>query len=418
MNIKVRLILMNFLQFAVWGAYVISMGGFLAKIGIGSNIGWFYSIQGIVSLFMPAIIGIIADRWVEAQRLLAACHAIAAAAMAYVGYIAMGEGVTFADIFPYYTLSIAFYMPTLALSNSVSYNALEQAKLDSVKAFPPIRVFGTIGFIVSMLIVDKMGVQRSYEQFFISVAWQILLVPYALTLPHCRIKREEKHRDLVDALGLRAFALFKEKRMAIFFIFSMFLGVCLQITNGYANTFISSFEADEAFTGAYFVKHANSLISLSQLSETFCILLIPFFMGRFGIKRVMLIAMLAWVVRFGFFAIGYPTMPGIIWLVLSMIVYGVAFDFFNISGSLFVDQYTDSSIRSSAQGLFFLCTNGLGSSLGMLMAQGVVNHFTENVDGLIVGNWPAIWTIFAAYALVLAILFALLFRFEPAKKAN
>ena len=403
---------MNFLQFAVWGAYLTSMGGFLSSIGIGSNIGWFYSIQGVVSIFMPAIIGIIADRWVEAQRLMAICHAIAAAAMGYVGYIAMNGGVTFADIFPFYTLSVAFYMPTLALSNSVSYNALEIAHLDTITAFPPIRVFGTVGFIVSMWIVDLVGVQHSYEQFFVSAGWEVLLVAYALTLPHCTIKKDASHKDLIDAFGLRAFKLFKEGRIATFFIFSMLLGVCLQITNGYANTFISSFEADEAFKGSFFVEHANILISLSQLSETFCILLIPFFMKHFGIKRVMLIAMFAWVLRYGFFAIGYPVMPGIIWLTLSMIVYGVAFDFFNISGSLFIDNYTDSSIRSSAQGLFFLFTNGLGASLGMIVAQAVVNYATENVNGLTDGDWPWIWMVFSAYALTLCVLFTILFKFD------
>jgi nucleoside transporter len=419
MNMKLRLIIMNFLQFAVWGAYLTSMGGYLASVGIGNNIGWFYSVQGFVSIFMPALIGIVADRWIQAQRLLSYCHFLAAAGMLMVGYtgLTMGADVTFAHIFPWYTFSVAFYMPTLALSNSVSYNALERAGLDTVTAFPPIRIFGTIGFIVSMWLVDLMGMQHTYSQFFISAVWGVLLGLYAFTLPACPTHSDGPKKGLVEALGLNAFSLFKQRKMALFFIFSMLLGVSLQITNGYANPFISSFAADPAYAGVYFVDHANLLISLSQCSETLCILLIPFFLKRFGIKSVMMIAMLAWVLRFGFFAIGTPAFPGVIWFILSMIVYGVAFDFFNISGSLFVDKETDSSMRSSAQGLFMLMTNGIGASLGMIAAQAVVNAFTGSTtttDGATytTGDWSTVWTLFSAYSLVVAVLFALIFRYK------
>jgi nucleoside transporter len=409
---------MNFLQFAVWGAYLTSMGGYLASVGIGNNIGWFYSVQGFVSIFMPALIGIVADRWIQAQRLLSYCHFLAAAGMIAAGCVgmSMGTDVTFAQIFPWYVFSVAFYMPTLALSNSVSYNALEKAGLDNVTAFPPIRIFGTIGFIVSMWLVDLMGMQHSYMQFFVSAAWGILLALYAFTLPACPTNPGGQKKGLVEALGLNAFALFKQRKMALFFIFSMLLGVSLQITNGYANPFISSFAANPDFAGIFFVDHANLLISLSQCSETLCILLIPFFLKRYGIKSVMMIAMLAWVLRFGFFAVGSPAFPDVIWFILSMIVYGVAFDFFNISGSLFVDNETDSAMRSSGQGLFMLMTNGVGASLGMIVAQKVVNAFTgpEEVNGVFytTGDWSSVWFIFAGYSLVVAILFALIFRYK------
>lgn len=415
---KLRLIIMSFLQFAVWGAYLTSMGGYLASVGIGDNIGWFYSVQGIVSIFMPGLIGIVADRWVQAQRLLAYCHFLAAAGMLAVGYIGltMGAEVTFAQIFPWYTFSVAFYMPTLALSNAVSYNALEKAGLDTIKAFPPIRIFGTIGFIVSMWLVDLLGLQHTYAQFWVSAVWGVVLGCYAFSLPACPTNTSVRKQGLFEALGLDAFRLFGQKKMALFFIFSMFLGVSLQITNGYANPFISSFAADPAYTDVYFVDHANLLISLSQCSETLCILLIPFFLKRFGIKAVMLIAMFAWVLRFAFFAVGDPSFPGVLWFILSMIVYGVAFDFFNISGSLFVDKETDSSIRSSAQGLFMIMTNGIGASVGMIGAQYVVNAFTEGKpvgeQFYTVGNWPAVWGIFAAYALVIGVLFAVMFKYK------
>lgn len=414
-NIKSRLIAMNFLEFAVWGAYLTSMGAFLAGKEMGANIGWFYSVQGIVSIFMPALVGMIADRFVQAQRMLSLCHLLAAVFMIVVGWIGMGEHVAFADIFPWYTLSVAAYMPTLALSNSVSYNALERSGLDTVKDFPPIRIFGTIGFIVSMWIVDLLGWQQTHVQFFVSAFWSLMLAAYALTLPSCPVNKGSEKKGLVQAMGLDAFKLFRHKRMALFFLFSMFLGVSLQITNGFANPFISSFGAEAAFRGQWFVEHANVLISLSQISETFCILLIPFFLKRFGIKTVMLIAMFAWVLRFGFFAVGVPAFPGVIFLILSMIVYGVAFDFFNVSGSLFVDKECDGSIRSSAQGLFMLMTNGIGASIGTLGAQAVVNCYTENKDGFQVGDWSSVWFIFAGYALLIGVLFFFLFS---GKKEN
>ena len=414
MNIKIRLTVMNFLQFAVWGAYLTSMGTYLAGVGLGSHIGIFYAMQGIVSLFMPAILGIIADRWVPAQRLLGMSHLLAALFMGGAGYYAMeaGSEVAFGPLFLLYSLSVAFYMPTLGLSNSVAFTALEQAGLDTIKAFPPIRTFGTIGFICSMWLVDLLGFQTNYMQFFTCAVWGLLLALYANTLPGCPVSKGGARKSLVEALGLNAFLLFKQRKMAIFFIFSMLLGVSLQITNGFANPFITSFQAIPEYADTFGVQHANLLISLSQVSETCCILLIPFFLSRFGIKRVMLIAMVAWVLRFGLFGLGNPG-SGVWMFILSMLVYGVAFDFFNVSGSLFVDRETDISIRSSAQGLFVIMTNGIGATVGTLSAQAVVNRFVDfsSTEPQVAG-WSQAWFIFAAYALVVAVVFALVFRYK------
>ena len=416
MNLKIRLALMNFLEFAVWGAYLTSMGRYLGNVGIGENIGLFYSMQGIVSIFMPALMGIVADRWIPAQRLLGYCHLLAGLFMfgtAWYG-IEAGANVDFTIIFTLYSLSVAFYMPTIALANSVAYSALTQAGMDTVKDFPPIRVFGTIGFILTMWLVDILGFQSNQNQFVTSGVVSIILFLYTFTLPNCEISKSNEKKSLVDAFGLKAFSLFKQKKMAIFFIFSMLLGVSLQITNSFANPFLFSFAAQPEFADAFGVQHANILISLSQISETCCILLIPFFMRRYGIKNVMLIAMFGWVLRFGLFGLGDPGTPGVFLFVLSMIVYGIAFDFFNISGSLFVDKSTDSSIRSSAQGLFMLMTNGIGATVGTLAAQAVINHYTElkqfGDDILTVGDWQTCWFIFAGYALLVAVSFALIFR--------
>ena len=425
--IKFRLIVMNFLIFAVWGAYLCSLGIYLFKVGMGHDIGKFFAIQGIVSLFMPTLIGIIADRWVPAQKMLGICHLLAAVFMALAGYMGMkyGENITFGQLFPYYAISVAFFMPTIALGNSVSYNALTQAGLDTVKAFPPIRVFGTIGFILSMWIVNFTGYKDSYMQLFVSAAWGVILGVYAFTLPNCPVNKTAKGASFVDTFGLRAFTLFKDGKMLVFFIFSFLLGMCLQVTNGFATPYLHAFSRVPEYAEAFAVKNNVFLSSISQVSETLCILLIPFFLRKFGIKKVMLIAFIAWALRFFLLGAGSPTGFGLVLFILSMIVYGVAFDFFNISGSLFVDKSTDVSIRSSAQGLFMMMTNGLGATVGSFCAQAVVNRFVfnpfkadHNYD--VMGGWTTSWYIFAAFALIVGILFAILFRYkhQPEEEAK
>ena len=417
-SISIRLIFLNFLEFAVWGAYLTSLGRYLGGIGMGSQIKWFFAMQGIVSIFMPALMGILADRKMQAQKVLSLCHALAGVSMIAAGVYCMkaGTAIQFAPLFALYSFSVAFFMPTIALVNSVAYNALEKAGMDPVKAFPPIRVFGTVGFIISMLAtnflkIDGVAMQDSFTQLISSGLISIVLCWYALSMPACPTKKNESS-SLADSLGLKAFALFKNKQFAIFFIFSMLLGASLQITNGYANTFLGSFGENPEYADTFAVKNSNALISISQLSETLCILLIPFFMKRFGIKKVMLIAMFAWVFRFGFFGLGSPDMPGVLLFILSCIVYGVAFDFFNISGSLYVNENAPKDIRSSAQGLFMLMTNGLGATFGTLAAGAVVDACVYNAAA---PSWSKAWYIFAAYAFVVGVLFMLMFK-DPAKR--
>lgn len=403
-NIKIRLTVMNFLQFATWGAWLISLGGYMAvKLSAdGEQIGAVYALMGIASLFMPGIIGIVADRWVNAERLLGALHLIAGGILIAVANT-MDYGL-------FYTLMLCLcmcYMPTLALTYTIAYSALNKAKLDIVKTFPPIRVWGTVGFILAMWIVDLTGSGRSEMQFYISAAFAILLGIYSFTLPACPPNREvgAEKKSLLSTLGLDAFVLFKSRKMAVFFIFSILLGACLQITNAFGNPFLDSFKADYADSLA--VRYPNVLLSLSQISETLFILAIPFFLSRFGIKRVMLISMLAWVLRFGLFGIGNPG-DGFIFLILSMIVYGMAFDFFNISGSIFVDREVDTKIRASAQGLFIIMTNGIGAIIGSLASGWIVKHFTHGGTT----DWQTVWYILAGYAFVIMVLFAILFRYK------
>lgn len=406
---------MNFLQFAVWGAYLTCMGTYLASIGYADNIGVFYSAQGIASLFMPAIIGIIADRYIQAQKTYGICHLISSAAMIALGLYGVNTGAEaqMSVMYPLYFLAIAFYMPSLSLSYSVAYNALELNGMDTVKSFPPIRTFGTVGFIASMWTVDLLGFQNNANQFLVSGILGALLGFYAFTLPPCKVNKASGKKSISEILGLDAFALLKDSKMAIFMIFSALIGMCLQITNSFANPFITSFGDIDTFKDTFGVQHANILISLSQVAETLCILLIPFFLKKFGIKKVMLIAMSAWVLRFAFFGLGDPG-SGVWLFVLSCIVYGVAFDFFNISGSLYVNKTTDTKLRSSAQGLFMLMTNGIGATVGTLAAQAVINanHCMDAATEPMArwAGWSQSWYIFAAYALVLAIAFALIFK--------
>jgi nucleoside transporter len=439
MNLKVRLALMNFLEFGVWGAYLTCMGNYLGVAGLGAEISWFYAIQGIVSIFMPTLIGIVADKWIQPQRLLGICHLIAGAFMVMLWQQGMAAGfgneVANKPLFiTLYTLSVAFYMPTLALSNTTAFTILKNNGGDTVTDFPPIRSCGTVGFIIVMWFVnsavwdngsffltfaqDTHKFQYTYNQFLVSGILSFLLFLYTFSLPPCRLVRCENHqkRTISQQMGLDAFKLFKDRRMALFFIFSALLGMSLQVTNSFAGPFISSFQgsSDPAVATSFAASNATLLTSISQVSEAFCILLIPFFLKRYGIKGVMLIAMFAWVLRFGLFGIGNPSMPGVLLFILSCIVYGVAFDFFNVSGGIFVDKECDPSIKASAQGLFMLMTNGLGATIGTLSAGAIVNHFcswTQVGDtSYLMGDWTTCWFIFAGFALAVGIAFAMSFR--------
>lgn len=434
-SLKTRLIVMNFLQFAVWGAYLTSMGNYLGPAGMGTKIAWFYAIQGIVSIFMPTLMGIIADKFIQPQKLLGICHLVAGSMMLGLAYLGSTSPTPNPTLFiAIYTLSVAFYMPTLALSNTAAFTILKNHGLDTVTHFPPIRVFGTVGFIATMWFVncacltdgsfgftmayDLSKFQYTYMQFGVSGVLGVLLFLYCFTLPACPLVKCETRRSFSQMLGLDAFRLFREKRMALFFIFSMLLGMSLQVTNGYAGPFITHFIAQPEYADSFAANNATLLVSLSQVAEALCILLIPFFLRRFGIKKVMLIAMVAWVLRFGFFGMGDPAFPGVTLFILSCIVYGVAFDFFNVSGGLFVDNEVAPELRASGQGLFMLMTNGLGATIGTLSAGAIVDHFCQWQDvavngetgSYLIGDWSSAWYIFASFALVVAVLFALLFR--------
>ena len=428
MNIKLRLILMNFLQLFVWGSWLTTLAsyGFGFKQWTGQEFGIVFSTLGIASIIMPSISGIIADKYINLEKLYGLHHIFYGIALLFIPTI--NEASTFFWIM---LIAMMFYMPTLSLSNSLSYTLLKNNNFDVVKVYPPIRVFGTIGFIAAMWVTNLVSDPESplsfglelgnslanitgkaiqCNQFYIASFFAIVLGIYSFTLPKCPPKNDfaSNNSSLVEKLGLQSFKLFKQSKMALFFVFCMFLGAALQLTNMYGETYIKDFSNIPKFADTYVVKSANIVLSISQISETIFILAIPFFLRRYGIKKVMLFSLIAWVLRFGFFAYGDPINS--LWMIImSNIVYGFAFDFFNISGSLFVETTTDSKIRSSAQGLFMMMTNGFGAILGSLSSGFLIdNYFTKNG----VKDWHNIWLTFAIYALVIAIAFAILFKHE------
>lgn len=407
MNIKIRIVVMNFLQFFIWGSWLISLGAYLFNVlhFSGVQVGSIYGTMGLASLFMPALLGIVADRWINAERVLGLCHLLGA------GLLIWASKVTdYPTLHTIMLLNCMVYMPTLALNNTVSYIILEQKGYNIVKAFPPIRFWGTIGFIAAMWVIDFAGWTKSPLQLYISAGAALLLGLYAFTMPACPPAKTQEKRGFISALGLDAFVLFKNNKMLIFFIFSMLLGAALQITNALGGAYLDDFKS--SYPDSFGVKHPNLLLSISQISETLFILAIPFFLQRFGIKKVMLISIFAWVFRFGLFAIGNPG-SGLPLLVLSMIIYGMAFDFFNISGSLFVEKEANVNIRASAQGLFMLMTNGIGAFLGTWISGYAVDYFTTGG----IKDWGKIWNSFALYALVLGMVFPFIFKYKHDPKA-
>lgn len=408
MGIKNRLIIMNFFQFFVWGTWLISLGGYMIVTlkFTGGQVGSIYSTMGLASLFMPGLLGIVADRWINAERLFGLCH-ITGALLLFWASMVKDPAVMYWVML----LNAMVYMPTIALNNTVAYGILSSRGFNIVRDFPPIRVWGTVGFVAAMWVVDLNGWSVSPLQLYISCISALGLGIYAFTMPACPPTNTKKDGSWLSALGLDAFVLFKNRQMAVFFTFAVFIGAALQITNTFGEPFIHDFKT--LYPNSFGVLHPGLLMSISQISETLFILTIPFFLNRFGIKKVMIISIFAWVLRFAFFGLGNPD-SGLVLLVLSMIIYGMAFDFFNISGSLFVETEADPRIRASAQGLFMIMTNGLGAFIGGVSSGWVVDYFTVNGQK----NWPMIWFVFAAYALLLGLIFPFVFKYNHIRKTN
>ncbi|MES2838493.1 MAG: nucleoside permease [Bacteroidota bacterium] len=404
MGIKFRLISMNFLQFFVWGSWLLTIGSywFQTKQWSGSEFGAIFSTMGISSLFMPTLTGIIADRFISTEKLYAILHICGAIVLFFVPQINDPN-----TMFWVLLLNMIFYMPTISLSISLAYTALKNKGFDIIKEYPPIRVWGTVGFIAALWTVNLLGFGTSANQFYLASISSLFLGIYSFTLPKCPPNKNQEVKGMMESLGLNAFALFKSSKMALFFLFAMFLGAALQLTNAYGDTYLLDFEKNPLYSDSFVVKYSQIIMSISQVSETLFILTIPFFLKRFGIKNVMFFSMIAWVLRFALFAYGNPA-DGLWMIILSCIVYGMAFDFFNVSGSLFVETQSDPKIRASAQGLFMMMVNGVGAVIGSLLSGYIIEKFFTNADNTL--QWKGIWTTFSIYAFVIAVFFWIFFK--------
>ena len=409
MNITTRLKMMSFMQYFIWGSWLVTLGSYMINTlhFTGSDVGMVYSSKGLAAIIMPSLVGIIADKWLRADRAYIICHLVCAVALCYAAQV-NEPGLMFWVML----VNAMAFMPTIALSNTISYSCLAQAGMDTVTHFPPVRVYGTVGFIAAMWAISLMGAELSNVQLYMAAGASLALALYSLTLPAIPVARSKASQTLVSKLGLNAFVLFKQPRMAVFFLFAMLLGAVLQITNTFGSPFLHDFARNPEYAESFIVKYPSILLSVSQMSEVFFILTIPYFLKRFGIKTVMLMSMVAWMLRFGLFAFGDPSAVGFGLLMLSMIVYGCAFDFFNISGSVFVEQEVGPDIRASAQGLFMTTVNGIGAYFGSILSGMAVDYFS--VDG--VKDWQTIWLVFAAYALGLAVVFYFSFNYRHSHK--
>jgi NHS family xanthosine MFS transporter len=407
MRLKFRLTITQFLEFFIWGAWLISFGGYMDYIGMsGNQIASIYAMAGFASIIMPGIIGIIADKWINSERLLGICHLLGAVAL-----FLSSKASSFNQLWPLMLLNAFAFMPTISLSYSVSYSLLSKSNLNPIKEFPPIRTWGTVGFICAMWIVNLLKWNQTSGQLLLAAGAAFVLGFYSFTLPPSPPVKTQGKTSWKTIFGIDAFSLFKQNRMIIFFIFALLLGICLQITNAWGTPFLNSFQS--GYADSFAVKYPLMILSISQISEALFILAIPFFLQKYGIKKVMLMSFFAWVLRFGLFGIGNPG-TGLGWLILSMIVYGMAFDFFNISGSLFIDKESPSNIRASAQGLFMMAGNGLGAVIGQFAAAKVINNYTTP-EGR---DWMSIWFIFAIYALVVGLLFAVFFQYKHTEEVK
>ncbi len=410
MSVKFKLTILNFLEFFVFGAWLLSFGKYMGATlhFSGGQIGSVFMTLGFASLIMPGIFGIIADRYISPNKLFALLH-LAGAVLLYF----LAQQTTYDGVWLYAFLYLMLYMPSIGLDNTISYCILQRNNYDVVKTFPPIRVWGTVGFIIAHWITDGFGWGTTPNQFYFAAAASLVLGVYTFALPDCPVDKSGEKKTLVQAFGLDALKLFADYKMAVFFVFAMLLGAALQITNMWGEAYLYDFRKTPEYAGTIIVKYNGFVMTLSQISETLFIITIPFFLKRYGIKTVMLMSMFAWVLRFGLFGVGSPVGLGAVAIILSMIVYGMAFDFFNISGSLFVEQETDEKIRGSAQGLFIMLTNGFGAIIGAYGSGYIIDMFTK--DGI--KDWQTIWYVFAGYALVVAILFALLFKYKHRPEA-
>ncbi len=448
---KSRLGLLYFLQFGVWGSYLSSFGQLLGKGGLGGDIAWFYAAVGLLALLTPALAGHIADATRKPARILGICHLCAALAMTCCWAYCLGhDKFEFWPMFLPYIAFLAFYMPTIALANTTTFSILHSHGIRPVDAFPSIRIWGTVGFVFAMWFVNcawyddgafgitfsdadvhaRMRFQYNSMQLLCSAALGLVTAALTLLLPSSESEsggvKSAQSKSVASIFGLKAFSLFKIPDVRTFLIFMMFMGVCLQISNGYAVPFINHFMGIPEYAGNFIASNGTLLFSLSQISEACCMLLVGKAIKRLGIRIVVTLAMAAWCLRFVFLGIGNPG-AGMIFLILSMIVYGIAFNFLTIASHLYMESRCSGDNKGFGQGLVMMMTNGIGATCGIVGAGAIINAFCDwemvklpsgNMMRLFMGQWEWAWLIFGAYAAVIGILFVCIFRVKKSESAR
>jgi len=387
-TVRLKLSVMMFLEYFIWGAWYVTMGTWLGALGFsGEQIGLTYGTTALAAMISPFFVGMIADRFFATQRLLAVLHLAGGAFLFYAS--------TQTVFWPLYTavlIHTLFYMPTLALTNSLSFRQMR----DPGREFPPVRVLGTIGWIVAGLVVGTLGVEATGRPMQLAAAGSALMAVFCLLLPHTPPQSTGSVR-VRDVLGLDALELMKDRSFAVFVIGSFLVCIPLQFYYAFANPFFN----------AIGVTNAAGKMTMGQMSELVFMLLMPWFFRRLGVKQMLLVGMAAWVARYVLFAYG-DNGPLVWMLYLGILLHGICYDFFFVTGQIYVDQKAPPNVRAAAQGFITFVTYGVGMLIGSWLSGRVVDSYaTSGGSG---HDWQHIWLVPAAMAAVVLVLFALFFR--------
>jgi len=394
MSTRVRLSVMMFLQYFVWGCWYVAMGTYLGETlrFNGQQIGLAYGSTAIAAMISPFFVGMIADRFFATERMLAALHILGGVLLLYVSTLT--EFGVFYPILIIYTLC---YMPTLALTNSISFHNMQ----DPAREFPRVRVLGTIGWIVAGYVIDLLGFGKSAGMFQAAAGASIVLGLYSLMLPHTPPAKLGHAITVRDVLGLDALKLMKERSFAIFVIASFLICIPLSFYYAFANPFLSQIG----------VANPTSKMTLGQWSEIGFMVIMPWFFVRLGVKWMLIVGMLAWTLRYVFFAFGDA--GSLVWMLyIGILLHGICYDFFFVTGQIYMDQKAPGDLRAAAQGFIAFVTLGVGMFIGSVVSGRVVDMYrvTESLN-----DWRSIWLVPAFAAGFVLVLFALMFK--PTGKA-
>jgi nucleoside transporter len=388
-SLTLRLSTLMFLQYFVWGAWYVTMGTWLGETlhFSGEQIGLAAGTTALAAMISPFFVGMVADRFFATERILAALHVVGGLVLFYAS-----AQLTFG---PFYAILLAYalcYMPTLALSNSISFHQMT----DPEREFPPIRVLGTIGWIVAGLIVGTLGLEATAVPMRIAAAGSVVLGVFCLVLPHTP-PQKKSHVTLRDVLGLDALKLLGERSFAVFVIGSFLICIPLQFYYAFANLFLNELH----------VSNAAGKMTLGQMSEMFFMLVMPWFFRRLGVKRMLLLGMAAWAARYALFA--YGDNAGLVWMLYGgILLHGICYDFFFVTGQIYVDRKAPGDLRAAAQGFIAFVTLGVGMLIGSWVSGRIVDAFRTSAGHA----WTEIWLVPASGAAAVLVLFAVAFGAE------